>query len=76
MHILIVEDSALMVSGIKTGLELHGFTCDIATRLAEAGRHMTGRHFDACILDLGLPDGDGLRLLTGDASGRAWLTQA
>ncbi|MCT9809624.1 response regulator [Acidovorax sp. Be4] len=63
MHILIVEDSALVASGIKTGLELHGFTCDIAASLAEAGRHMAGSHFDACILDLGLPDGDGLRLL-------------
>lgn len=63
MHILIVEDSALVASGIKTGLELHDFTCDIAASLAEAGRYMTGSHFDACILDLGPPDGDGLRLL-------------
>jgi len=63
MHILIVEDSALVADGIKTGLELHGFTADIAASLAQARSHIAASHFEACILDLGLPDGDGLRLL-------------
>jgi DNA-binding response OmpR family regulator len=44
-------------------LELHGFACDIAPNLALADRHLTAGHFDACVLDLGLPDGDGLALL-------------
>jgi DNA-binding response OmpR family regulator len=63
MHILIVEDNSLVASGIKAGLELHGFACDIAPNLALADRHLTAGHFDACVLDLGLPDGDGLALL-------------
>lgn len=63
MHILIVEDSSLVASGIKTGLELHGFTCDIAASQALAEQHLASSHFDACVLDLGLPDGDGLQLL-------------
>lgn len=63
MHILIVEDNSLVASGIKTGLELHGFTCDIAASQALAESHLASSHFDACVLDLGLPDGDGLNLL-------------
>ncbi|MEG2048190.1 MAG: response regulator [Comamonas sp.] len=63
MHILIVEDNSLVASGIKTGLELHGFTCDIAPSLTLADSHLSTSHFDACVLDLGLPDGDGLALL-------------
>lgn len=63
MHILIVEDNALVASGIQTGLELHGFTCDIAPTQAVADSHLHSSHFDACVLDLGLPDGDGISLL-------------
>ena len=63
MHILIVEDNALVASGIQAGLELHGFTSDTAGSVAQAQAHMTSRQFDACVLDLGLPDGDGVSLL-------------
>ncbi|MBS0466739.1 MAG: response regulator [Proteobacteria bacterium] len=63
MHILIVEDNALVASGIRTGLELHGLTSDTAAGVAEADALMAGRDFDACVLDLGLPDGDGMQLL-------------
>ena len=63
MHILIVEDNALVASGIQAGLELHGFTSDTAGSVAQAQAHMTSRQFDACVLDLGLPDGDGISLL-------------
>ena len=69
MHILIVEDNALVASGIKAGLELHGFLADIATTQAQALSHLVSSHFDACVLDLGLPDGDGLALL------RQWRAQ-
>lgn len=63
MHILIVEDNALVASGIQAGLELHGFTSDTAGSVAQAQAHMTSRQFDACVLDLGLPDSDGISLL-------------
>lgn len=63
MHILIVEDNALVASGIQAGLELHGFTSDTAGSVAQAQAHMASRQFDACVLDLGLPDGDGVSLL-------------
>ncbi|WP_284335846.1 response regulator [Comamonas sp. NoAH] len=63
MHTLIVEDNTLVASGIKTGLELHGFTCDVANSAAAAQLLIAGSRFDGCVLDLGLPDGDGLQLL-------------
>ena len=69
MHILIVEDNTLVASGIQTGLELHGFTSDTAASMAQATAHMARRDFDACVLDLGLPDGDGIDLL------RHWRAQ-
>ena len=69
MHILILEDNTLVASGIQTGLELHGFTSDTAASVAQATAHMARRDFDACVLDLGLPDGDGIDLL------RHWRAQ-
>ena len=63
MHILIVEDNALVASGIRTGLQLHGMQADVAGTAAAAQAHVDARSYDACVLDLGLPDGDGLALL-------------
>ena len=69
MHILIVEDNALVASGMRAGLELYGFTCDVAPDAGSARACMDGaRHampYAACVLDLGLPDGDGIALLQG-----------
>lgn len=59
MHILIVEDNTLVASGIRVGLDLHGFASDTAASVA----HLAARSYDACVLDLGLPDGDGMQLL-------------
>lgn len=63
MHILIVEDNALVATGIRTGLDLHGLQADIAGTAAAAQAHLDARGYDACVLDLGLPDGDGMTLL-------------
>lgn len=71
MHVLIVEDNALVARGIQAGLELHGMTCDVAMQLADAQLLMAASQFDACVLDLGLPDGDGLQLLQ-QWRARAW----
>lgn len=63
MHILIVEDNALVAGGIRTGLQLHGLQADVAPSAAAAQAHVDARAYDACVLDLGLPDGDGMDLL-------------
>lgn len=63
MHVLLVEDDNLIAQGLVTGLELQGFTLAHMTHVAAAEQALQLGHFDAMILDLGLPDEDGLHLL-------------
>ncbi|EKU29171.1 winged helix family two component transcriptional regulator [Alcaligenes sp. HPC1271] len=69
MHVLLVEDDALVASGIVAGLRLHGLTVDHVGTASLADTALLSSHFDVCILDLGLPDQDGLTLL------RRWREQ-
>lgn len=63
MHILLIEDDPLVASGIVAGLGLHGFTVDHMDTAAMAEGALAAAQFDACVLDLGLPDEDGMSLL-------------
>lgn len=63
MHVLLIEDNALVASGLVAGLGLHGFTVDHVSTAALANAAMSTSHFDIGVLDLGLPDEDGLHLL-------------
>ncbi len=63
MRLLIVEDNERLAGLIAEGLGRRGFICDIAPDLATAEDSLAGAEFDAIILDLGLPDGDGLAWL-------------
>ena len=58
-----VEDSARLSSLTASGLAKHGFETDIVTTVADALAALTATHFSAIILDLGLPDGDGLSIV-------------
>lgn len=63
MHVLLIEDDPLVASGIVSGLRLLGLTVDhvVSARAGEAA--LGASHFDIAILDLGLPDEDGMTLL-------------
>lgn len=63
MHILLVEDDPLIASGIAAGLAAQGMTVDPAGTAAHAQAMLGTIAFDVMILDLGLPDEDGLALL-------------
>lgn len=63
MHLLVVEDDLLVAHGVLAGLRLHGFTVHHADTAAAATAAMAAASFDAAVLDLGLPDEDGLELL-------------
>lgn len=63
MRLLVIEDNQRMATLVAEGLERRGFVCDGAHRLQEADDAMAGATFDAIVLDLGLPDGDGIEWL-------------
>lgn len=59
MRILLVEDDNLLGDGLRTGLSQSGFTVDWLREGQAALHALHTETFDAAILDLGLPDGDG-----------------
>lgn len=63
MHILLVEDDPLIASGITAGLAAQNMTVDSVGTAAHGEAMLETVTFDVMILDLGLPDEDGLRLL-------------
>ena len=63
MRLLVVEDEVRIAEIVKDGLGRAGFTVDVVRLLADAREALALTTYDAAILDLGLPDGDGLKLL-------------
>ncbi len=63
MHVLLIEDDTLLGDGVQAGLQAHGFSVAWVTRAADADAGLDSTAFDLVVLDLGLPDQDGLSLL-------------
>lgn len=63
MRILVVEDDAVLLDGLKIGLGLSGFTVDAVATFADAAEALAADRFDAVVLDRMLPDGSGLEVL-------------
>ncbi|KMN76199.1 transcriptional regulator [Chromobacterium sp. LK11] len=63
MRVLLVEDNELIALGIVAGLRAHGLTVDVVGSAAQAEAALATLDADVMILDLGLPDEDGMRLL-------------
>ncbi len=63
MRVLLIEDDVLIAHGILAGLRAHGLTVDAVHTAAQAEATLSAVHCDVVILDLGLPDEDGMRLL-------------
>ena len=64
MKILIVEDDSLLQKGLYDGITSDGYVCEVASNGKQAEEHIEFSQFSLIILDLGLPDCDGLELLT------------
>ncbi|MCK2243956.1 MULTISPECIES: response regulator transcription factor [unclassified Crossiella] len=62
MRLLIVEDEADLASALRTGLSHAGYAVDTAATGAEALAKFGVHAYDLVVLDLNLPDGDGLLL--------------
>lgn len=63
MKVLIVEDDVLLCTGIIEALRREGYTVDSADTAAKASQSMEMELYNAVLLDLGLPDEDGVTLL-------------
>lgn len=60
MRVLIIEDDPGIADGLTLTLKQAGYAVDGARTLTEARSAISVEHFDLILLDLGLPDGDGL----------------
>jgi DNA-binding response OmpR family regulator len=63
MKILIVEDERRVGRFIERALQEQAYTVRLAENCASARDALADSPYDAIVLDLGLPDGDGLELL-------------
>jgi len=59
MRLLLVEDNDRLSQFVVKGLSDAGFAVDRVARLDDASVALRAGRFDAVVLDLGLPDGDG-----------------
>ncbi len=62
-NVLLVDDEPDFVSATRELLTLHGHTVDTAERLDDARRILGHERPEVLLLDLMLPDGNGLELL-------------
>ncbi|MCZ8260425.1 MAG: response regulator transcription factor [Beijerinckiaceae bacterium] len=65
MKLLLIEDVPPLAQLTREALEAEGFTVDHAPGLEQAREILAVAAPDVIVLDLGLPDGDGLDLLHG-----------
>ena len=63
MRLLMVEDDPGIASGLQAALKQAGHAVDCASTLSQAWAVLTCEPVDVVLLDLTLPDGDGLDLL-------------
>ncbi|KFF48899.1 transcriptional regulator [Gammaproteobacteria bacterium MFB021] len=64
MKVLLVEDDAALADALVSALEEAGLLMESTTTGSEADYLVRTERYDALILDLGLPDGDGTRWLS------------
>ena len=62
-RVLVVDDEPEILRALRTNLAAHGYDVSTATTAAEAQAAYAARRPDLILLDLGLPDADGLQLV-------------
>jgi DNA-binding response OmpR family regulator len=63
VRLLVVEDEPRIAEIVCDALARAGFSSDTVGRFSDAHAALSDGAYDAAVLDLGLPDGDGLKLL-------------
>ncbi len=64
MKILLVEDEAVLCETIVTYLESEGYQCEQARSLIKGSEKINLYEYDCILVDIGLPDGNGLSLVS------------
>jgi len=64
MKVLIIEDNEELANSIQRFLAHEGYVCELSYTCEEAREKLTLYSYDCIILDIMLPDGNGLHLLT------------
>ena len=62
-RVLVIEDETHLLDATVTFLNMEGFVADGVSSLSMASQWMRTHALDVLVLDLGLPDGDGLQWL-------------
>ncbi len=65
MRVLVVEDEVRLADVLRSAFGRAGFVVDAVKTATDAREALVNAAYDVAILDLGLPDGDGLDLLSG-----------
>jgi DNA-binding response OmpR family regulator len=63
MKILVIEDEIDLSRSIVTYLSENGFICDTAADFSEADLLINLYQYDCVLVDIGLPDGNGLNII-------------
>lgn len=63
--VLVVEDETLFAAAVRKRLEKAGLQCTVAATLADARKQLHAVYPDVVLLDLRLPDGNGMQFLEG-----------
>ena len=63
MKLLIIEDETELAKSISEYLSEENYLCEFASTFSEAMRKIEAFHYDCILLDITLPDGNGLTIL-------------
>ncbi len=64
-RVLIVDDEPTILATLKKALSLEGYDVDVAGGIGVARERLQKRSYDVLLLDVALPDGNGVELLEG-----------
>lgn len=62
MRVLIIEDNPKMATALQRGLREHGYAADICNSGLDGEEMAANDHYDVVLLDLMLPDRDGVQV--------------
>ena len=62
-HLLVVDDEPTILTTLQRALSLEGYAVDVAGGVRVAEERLGSRSYDMVLLDVSLPDGDGVSLL-------------